>query len=282
MHYRFIILLVMSLVTPQLACGGVQSSSSGGYRIQLEDVHGNHLRSYTHGRATYVLGQYGARYNIRVFNQTNQRVEAVVTVDGRDAISGATGDYVTQRGYVIDPYDSVLVEGFRRSLSQIAAFRFTNPADSYAGRRGTAQNVGVIGVAIFKERRRHAYRKRSKRMARGSYGRQEPIPGREYGAANDARSSAAPAMKRRHLPNGGSLHAHEYENTQNLGTRFGENRRSNAVEVPFKRASSRHPSRVIAVYYDDRAGLASRGIYLRHFHGEPNPFPHRNFAPSPY
>ena len=63
-----------------------------------------------------------------MFNRTHQRIEAVVTVDGRDVISGQVGDYTKQRGYVIDAYDSVLIEGFRRSMNTVAAFRFTNRA----------------------------------------------------------------------------------------------------------------------------------------------------------
>jgi hypothetical protein len=277
MQYGFIVLLAMCLMGPQLACGGVRPSASGGYRIQLEDVHGNQLNTYNQAGATYVLGQYGGRYNIRVFNQTNQRIEAVVTVDGRDAISGDLGDYVAQRGYVVDPYESVLVEGFRRSLSHIAAFRFTNPGDSYAGRRGSAHNVGVVGVAIFKERR-HAYRSKKKSMAHKNYRRHVP----SASGSAQGRHSELDDRDSRRTSRSPTLGGHHHEKRNNLGTRFGENRNSNAVEVPFKRASSRHPSRVIALYYDNRAGLVSRGIDFGRSQGEPDPFPRRHFAPSPY
>ena len=77
-------------------------------------------------------------------------------------ISGQVGDYSKQRGYVIDAYDSVLIEGFRRSMNTVAAFRFTNPGDSYSSRRGTPQHVGVIGVAVFKERARRNYIRKQK------------------------------------------------------------------------------------------------------------------------
>jgi hypothetical protein len=36
-------------------------------------------------------------------------------------------------------------------MSQVAAFRFGSVRDSYAARKGDAQNVGVIGVAFFAE-----------------------------------------------------------------------------------------------------------------------------------
>src|SRR5690606_13380182 len=45
----------------------------------------------------------------------------------------------------------VRIEGFRTSLTDVATFRFSSVADSYAGRKGKARNVGVIAVAIFEE-----------------------------------------------------------------------------------------------------------------------------------
>jgi hypothetical protein len=52
---------------------------------------------------------------------------------------------------VIEAYGSVVIEGFRQSLDQVAAFRFTDIGNSYSARRGSGQHVGVIGVAVFKE-----------------------------------------------------------------------------------------------------------------------------------
>jgi hypothetical protein len=126
------------------------------YRVSIEDVFGATLPTFQQGRQTFVLGEPGARYNIRVSNPTSERVEVVVTVDGRDVVSGELGDYVKQRGYLIEPWDSVLIEGFRRSLDDVAAFRFTDRRESYSARRGTPQHVGVIGAAFFTEKKREA------------------------------------------------------------------------------------------------------------------------------
>ena len=41
--------------------------------------------------------------------------------------------------------------GSEAALSQTAAFYFTDLADSYAARTGRPDNVGVIGVALFRE-----------------------------------------------------------------------------------------------------------------------------------
>jgi len=48
-------------------------------------------------------------------------------------------------------YGTVVVDGFRRSLDETAAFRFSRPSSSYSARMGTPENVGVIGVAFFSE-----------------------------------------------------------------------------------------------------------------------------------
>src|SRR5689334_19976147 len=86
------------------------------YRVSLENPSGSPLPSFRHQGVNYVLGEPGERYLVRVDNPTAERVEAVVTVDGRDAISGEAGDYVSQRGYLIEPWGTLTVEGFRRSL----------------------------------------------------------------------------------------------------------------------------------------------------------------------
>src|SRR6185503_2691427 len=77
---------------------------------------------------------------------------AVVSVDGRDVIDGTTADYRNKRGYLISPWDSLTIDGWRISHESAAAFRFSSVADSYAARTGSAREVGVIGVAVFPER----------------------------------------------------------------------------------------------------------------------------------
>ena len=47
---------------------------------------------------------------------------------------------------------TLTIEGFRRSSSAVAAFRFGSVANSYAALTSGDRNVGVIGVAVFAER----------------------------------------------------------------------------------------------------------------------------------
>lgn len=126
------------------------AATDGGYRVSLVNEWGGGLPTYGRGSETWIEGVLGQRYQVRVDNPTGRRVEAVVTVDGRDVISGAPGG-LEARGYVIEPWGHVIIDGFRTSNSGVATFRFTTPGDSYAGRVGGGANIGVIGVAVFEE-----------------------------------------------------------------------------------------------------------------------------------
>ncbi|HXU01643.1 MAG TPA: hypothetical protein VN903_11660, partial [Polyangia bacterium] len=124
---------------------------AAGYELSVL-VDGMPARTYFHDGETYVLGQLGSHYTLRISNHTGRRIEAVVSVDGRDAIDGRPADWRSKRGYLVPAWGSVDVEGWRISHSQAAAFRFSSVPDSYAARTGSARDVGVIGVAVFAER----------------------------------------------------------------------------------------------------------------------------------
>jgi hypothetical protein len=120
------------------------------YNVNVENESGSELSMFAKGGRYYVLGDAGDRYIIHVTNPTASRVEAVITVDGLDVIDGESGD-LRKRGYVIQPYGDLSVEGFRTSTTDVATFRFSAVGDSYAERKGKGRNVGVIAVAIFEE-----------------------------------------------------------------------------------------------------------------------------------
>jgi hypothetical protein len=119
--------------------------------VRVRDENNDLYESYRFGDRNYVVGQAGERYSIVLSNRTGHRIEAVTTVDGLDVINGATGS-TRNRGYILMPYATVEIDGFRRSEHEVAAFRFGAVQDSYAAERGSTRNVGVIGVALFEER----------------------------------------------------------------------------------------------------------------------------------
>jgi hypothetical protein len=134
------------------AFGRNQTDLGNGFvTVEIVDPDGYPLPGLISGGRSYVVGHDGDRYAIRIRNNEQYRVEVVATVDGLDVIDGTKGNF-GKRGYVIDAYSSVLIEGFRRSTNAVAAFRFGAVSDSYAARTGSDRNVGVIGVALFAER----------------------------------------------------------------------------------------------------------------------------------
>jgi hypothetical protein len=122
----------------------------GSVSIWLRDEEGAPLGFFATRGETFVVGTAGERYTIVLENHTGHRLEAVTTVDGLDVINGRPGS-LKNRGFLLMPYATVEIDGFRRSEETVATFRFGRVADSYASKVGAARDVGVIGVALFGE-----------------------------------------------------------------------------------------------------------------------------------
>jgi len=126
-------------------------AGDGALSVALVDDAGRLLPGIAAGGRTLIAGEDGERYRIVVHNATGARFEIVASVDGLDVIDGRPAD-PGRRGYLIDPYGTLAIDGFRTSDDAVAAFRFGRVADSYAAQTTGDRNVGVIGVAIFSER----------------------------------------------------------------------------------------------------------------------------------
>lgn len=228
------------------------------------------LPSFMHLGSMYYAGTHGERYDLRLTNNTAGRLEVVVTVDGRDVVSGEEGNYKRQRGYVLEPYATVVVDGFRQSYDQVAAFRFSDVAQSYTARRGTPQHAGVIGVAVFKEKRRTARRHR-KAIAppppptyepyyQGSGAGSPPDAFPENRSRSEAAEADAPSTGRVEFGGDFAPAPTPQPTPRQLGTGYGESQYSAVQEVPFRRHRRRRPDGFLTVYYDSMDGLAARGV----------------------
>src|SRR5580704_15490033 len=251
-------------------------------RIELVDDGTQALPAFDQGGRRYVLGEMGQRYQVRVVNPTGARVEAVVSIDGLDAVDGRPGN-LKKRGYIVPAYGEVTIDGFRTSLDTVAAFRFSSVRDSYAARTRHARNVGVVGVAFFAERPPPVANYESRPVRRAPPA--SPAEDAEQapaGAMPPAPSRAAPSKSE----SGGAT-----ASRPGLGTQFGESRESHVVETGFVRATF-SPMMISEVRYDDREGLLSRGIQLDPRVRDPRetenalrdtaqPFPDSRFAQPP-
>jgi hypothetical protein len=131
--------------------GGTFTLANGLVSIGLRDESSRFFTGFSAGGRDYVVGEAGHRYVIVVHNNTNFRLEVVLSVDGLDVLDGKPAAF-GKRGYLIDPRSEVEVDGFRQSMDTVAAFRFGSVRGSYAGQKtGDTRNVGVVGVAVFNE-----------------------------------------------------------------------------------------------------------------------------------
>lgn len=199
-----------------------------------------------HGRPV-VAGRPGARYSVRLVNNSGERVLAVVAIDGVNVVSGETAG-VGQRGYVLEPWQRTEIAGWRKSDDEVAAFEFTSLADAYAARTGRPRDVGVIGVAVFREA--PPVEMSDARPAPRFEGSAKVAPAPPFD------SQAAPESRRADAAAAGSQAPVERDR---LGTGHGERETSVVRVTTFQRASAR-PDQRVEIRYDSLENLVAAGI----------------------
>ena len=239
---------------------------------------GTPLPTYYHRGEYWVAGRPGARYAIEIRNTLHQRLLAVTSVDGVNALTGDTARW-DQSGYVLHGEEAYEITGWRKSQSEVAAFEFSAAANSYAARTGRAANIGVIGIAVFRERMRD-------HIAATAPGAAAPAPpsARESSAESrirggaDANDTAAASVQ-------GPGAVVEPAPMAKLGTGHGAREQSYVEYTDFVRANPR-PNEIVRIRYDSRENLLALGIIPRAatVAGDPNPFPGSalmHFVPDP-
>ncbi len=271
-----------------LACSGLQAQAIG----RLADVTvidrntGATLPVY-HSRGEYwVAGAPGARYAIAVRNKSGERVMAVTSVDGINVLNGATASW-GQTGYVFGAYANYQIAGWRKSNSEVAAFEFAASQDSYAERTGRPNQVGVIGVALFKERvpqpiaaptplpyrqeREFNESRRDSALPSAPPAAASPPLQKSMGSAE--LSSAAPA----------EAMADRSRSAAKLGTGHGQREDSYVSQTSFERLQSQ-PNEIVTIRYDSRENLVAAGVIVDRPSRVPNPFPNSDslsYVPDP-
>jgi hypothetical protein len=268
------------LALAQAACAHPRPTAPADARLLRLDVidrdQGGALPQYRHRREAWVAGEDGQPYTLRVTNLSGARVLVVLSVDGVNVVTGESAD-PAQSGYVLAPYASAEIDGWRKSMNEVAAFRFSAAGDSYAARTGRPFDLGVIGAAVFREAVVHvpwptpppiaeplAERDRLEDAPRAQRRAAQAAPAPAAEALSDAFSSApAPASP--------------------LGTAHGERRWSPTSRTAFERAS-RRADEIIALRYDRFDALVARGVIRAErqpwLAREPRAFP-GGFVPDP-
>jgi hypothetical protein len=223
----------------------------------------------------YIAGRPGSRYAIRIANRTGERVMAVMAVDGVNIVNGQTASW-SQSGYVLAPWQSYEITGWRKSDQEVAAFEFTSLPDSYAALTGRPNDVGVIGVAVFTERVRWQPPAPSLAPA-PSLDRQESrrsdAEAAPRGAMADKKSESLASASEAAKPSAAPVVA------ERLGTGHGARESSYVTSTHFERSTAR-PVEIVSLRYDRHENLARAGIIAPHGWADPSPRPFPRSAQS--
>jgi hypothetical protein len=293
----------LSAAATALACASLPAHAVG----SLADVtvidrnSGASLPVYYHRGDYWVAGKPGAAYAISVRNKTGERVLAVTSVDGVNVLSGDAAGW-GQTGYVFGPYFNYQITGWRKSNSEVAAFEFSAASDSYASRTGRPDQVGVIGVALFKEqqpvqvqpqiqtpRPDHSSRRESfhDSLNESSATRQKSAPAPAPAAPPAPAAGMADRSSDGAGERSGSLAAapKQVEKLEKLGTAHGQRETSVVSQTNFARLQTQ-PNEIIRIRYDSRERLIASGVIREPVRPSPSPdaFPESaraSYVPDP-
>jgi hypothetical protein len=258
---------------------------------------GQTLPVYRYRGEYWVAGNPGSKYSIAVNNRLGERVLAVMSVDGVNVLNGDTAS-TDQTGYVFNRYQRYEVAGWRKSDREIAAFTFVASPRSYAERTGRPDNVGTIGVALFREK--YEPPRYVEPQPRYRYEQNDSFK-RAPAESDSALSRAAPpAPASTPAPSKESAKSRVFESERSevagvtgqrvedkLGTGHGAREWSSITRTHFERASNT-PAEVITIRYDSPANLISMGVIpptRSPWDRTPNPFPDNHgsngYVPDP-
>jgi hypothetical protein len=247
---------------------------------------GEPLRVWRRGGRQFIAGEPGRRYSLRLVNQSEGRVLVVLSVDGVNVVTGETAG-VRQSGYVLYPAQSADISGWRKSDSEVAAFAFAPLPQSYAARTGRPSDVGVVGMAVFKEKLAPPpvyVPAPAPAPLEGRVGRGVSPRGRPDLPTNIPPLPVPPVQQRIEAPAlEGAAAAVASRPQEKLGTAHGAREWSAVKRVQFERAAS-HPQLIRQIEYDTYANLLALGVIPPAPRAEPRPrpFPSRDgYVPDP-
>lgn len=213
----------------------------------------------------YLEARQGRKYEIRVRNTTGERVGFVLAVDGLNAIDGTLSRNASgEPMYVLDPYASSTIKGWRRNLDQVSRFVFVDERRSYAERTGQGNgDLGWIRVTAFHE-------VWTGRTGWGSLkGQYRDGGSAERGARREATEEAAPPSAETRARAGSDMGAQGSRGDvsspspppvaeSNPGTGWGPSQRDRVREVDFQPRA--HAAAQVILRYEYRPALVALGI----------------------
>ena len=234
-------------------------------------VNGEPLQEHAARDTTYVEAVEGREYSIRLSNRTPGRVAVALSVDGLNTIDAKVTSAREASKWILDPYQTITIDGWQTSSNTARRFYFTTEPESYGAWIGQTRNLGIISAAFYRERRPEPA---PILKERGSVGAPEP-------KRDGARLEASPSEGRE---DAGRTLSDDY-----AATGIGEEVGHSVTRVRFD--AERSPAAMVSLRYEYRDALVRLGVIPRRCGTCEDPLTRRerargfegmDFAPDPY
>jgi hypothetical protein len=211
----------------------------------------------------YVEARKNGRYELHLSNRTGERLGVSLAVDGLNVIDGERQGAGPGRMYVLGPWETTSIRGWRTSLEEIRGFTFVDEKTSYAARSGKANGkMGWIEMVVYRDLERERARDRGRI---GGFEERESGPAAPDEARPEAQNQKDEARRapKAAAPSAGSSYP---------GTGWGDRMDDHVRLVEF--APEPTPSERLTVRYEYHAALVALGVipdYARLYqreHGE--------------
>jgi len=231
----------------------------------------------------------GRNYALALTNNTGRRIGVLIAVDGLNVVNGERSRLASgEPMYVLDPWERVVIRGWRTSLKDVRQFVFVDEERSYAQRTGQANgDLGWIRVLAFREQGSGWYKAPGQINERErDRGEVQPFGSREQAGEGDSQPSQLDKesrAERRELADGTprpqseesgrvaprapseapkSLAREDAPSAQSVpGTGWGNRRRDPVQRVWF--VAQRKPADHLVFRYEYASGLRALGIVPR-------------------
>lgn len=258
-------------------------------------VNGKSLKEYLHEGKTFVEGREGTRFSLRFCNNSSKRKLFVPSIDGLSVMNGEKASFESN-GYIVRPHSAITIDGWRVSDKEVNEFFFSEPKEAYATKTKNGENLGVIGCVVFDEKellvpmiiekyihvRDHTHDHCNRIYCHKCYRFHRPCDdcmpyhtwyfsngngGSSFTITNLSANttignSSTNIMDMQSTPTKSALKTLSIKRvSQDLGTGWGETKRSEVTTVEFEREGN--PAAMFEIYYNTREQLEAAGVDLK-------------------
>ena len=114
-------------------------------------VNGQPLNEIAARGSHYVEAVKHAEYALRLTNRTGRRMAVALAVDGLNTIDAKTGSASNASKWVLDPWQTITIEGWQIGPDAARKFFFTSEDKSYGAWLGKTSNLGIVEAVAYRE-----------------------------------------------------------------------------------------------------------------------------------